>query len=114
MSNVSEIVEWVDVRDMPFNACCYRDQCASDRAKIARLTEQVSGLEWLSSHTNLELSYHYGFSDDDDEPGWVIHRVTGPINDREWEQIARAPTVAAAIQTARETLTRMNTETDDE
>ena len=41
MSNVSEIVEWVDVRDMPFNACCYRDQCASDRAKIARLTEQV-------------------------------------------------------------------------
>ncbi len=40
-TNVSEAVERVDVRDMPFNACCYRDQCASDRAQIDRLTEQV-------------------------------------------------------------------------
>ena len=49
MSEASEIVEWVVVRDVPFNACCYRDQCASDRAQIARLTEQVrvarAGLE---------------------------------------------------------------------
>jgi hypothetical protein len=41
--------ERADVRDIPFNACCYRDQCASDRAQIARLTEQVrvarAGLE---------------------------------------------------------------------
>lgn len=73
---------------------------------MTHVSEAVERLEWLSARTNLELSYDYGF--DDDEPGWVIHRVTGPINDREWEQIARAPTVAAAIQTARETLTRMD------
>ena len=69
-------------------------------------------LEWLSGQTNLELSYDHGFGDDGDEPGWVVHRVTGPMNDREWEEIARAPTVAAAIQKARETLTRMEKNDD--
>lgn len=66
MTHVSEIVEWVDVRDMPFNACCYRDQCASDRAQIDRLTEQVRVAREAMQDADRRLS----------RPDWTVQRDT--------------------------------------
>ena len=64
MTNASEIVEWVNVRDMPFNACCFRDHCASDRAQIARLAEQVRVAREAMQDADLRLS----------RPDWTVQR----------------------------------------
>jgi hypothetical protein len=66
VSEASKIVEWVDVRDMPFNACCYRDRCASDRAQIARLTEQVRVAREAMQDADRRLS----------RPDWTVQRDT--------------------------------------
>lgn len=59
--------------------------------------------DWLSSRTNLELSYDWP---DECEPGvWQVHRVSGHVNDREWELIIHvADTALDAVLAARQAL----------
>ncbi|MGJ3630174.1 hypothetical protein AB5I41_31260 [Sphingomonas sp. MMS24-JH45] len=42
----------------------------------------------------------YG-DDDDISPGWRVMKETGPINDREWVEVARGETPLTAINAAR-------------
>lgn len=59
--------------------------------------------DWLAKHRNLELSYGYG-EDEEDTDGWLVHRVRGNVNDREWEQIGAGLTPLAALEAARQFL----------
>lgn len=61
-----------------------------------QIAEKDAGLEWLAKNLNCELS-HVG---EDDDSAWVVHRVTGSRNDREWREIGRGSTPSAAIAAA--------------
>lgn len=66
-------------------------------------TSVVAGpdvLAWLAANQNVELSFDYGDADDDGK-GWVVHRVNGGINDREWTQIGSGSTPLEALTAAR-------------
>ncbi len=65
----------------------------------SRATE---ALTWLSGRLELELSF--GCVDGDPSEGaWIIHAVSGGVNDREWSEIAHGETVFEAIENARAT-----------
>lgn len=49
-------------------------------------------LDWWEANRNVEVSQNY-----DEDGGVYLHRVYGPINDREWEEIAWAPTLRQAL-----------------
>lgn len=71
-------------------------------ATPARNDELRAALAWFSGQTRLSLQHYspmYG-DDDDQSVEWRVDRESGPINDREWETIARGETVEAAILAA--------------
>lgn len=51
-------------------------------------------LDFLDAWGNIDIG-----SDPDDDVR-TVHRVTGPINDREWEEIGRGPSLRAALDRA--------------
>lgn len=55
-------------------------------------------LREFGKHRNLELSYRY--ADEDDDGAWLVHRVNGGRNDREWAQIGSGETPPEAINQA--------------
>jgi len=55
----------------------------------------VERIDALQLHSNWELSYD-GYEDE----SWVVHKVTGGRNDREWSEIGQGETVRAAIDAA--------------
>jgi hypothetical protein len=57
--------------------------------------EDARRLDWLQQHTNCEVGCDW----EEDSP-WVVHRITGSRNDREWKEIGRGETVRAAIDAA--------------
>lgn len=66
---------------------------------LSRVSELESALNWLDEHKNLEL-HHYSpvyADDDDDTVEWRVTRVSGSINDREWDTVGRGETPLAAI-----------------
>jgi hypothetical protein len=54
---------------------------------------------WFAANRSCELSSDYG-PDDDEHLQWVVHRVVGSPNDREWREIGRGGTPSAAIDAA--------------
>jgi hypothetical protein len=67
--------------------------------------EEVVG--WFSKQTNLEISHEGAvYGDDDIEDAWVVHRVSGSINDREWTRIAQGESLKEAMENAYRELTR--------
>lgn len=52
---------------------------------------------WLSSQTDLSLQYDYP---EEDEGHWTVYRLRGGVNDREWTQIAAAPSALEAVRLA--------------
>lgn len=63
-------------------------------------------LAWFSLDRQLELSWRgpvYG-DDDDQSEGWGVHRVSGSINDREWDLVGSGDTPLDAIIAARKAL----------
>lgn len=68
----------------------------------ASMPEGEQALAWLAEHQNLELHHYmpvYG-DDDDDAFEWRVTKVSGPINDREWDTIGKGETPLAALQAA--------------
>lgn len=55
-------------------------------------------LDWLEAHPQCELS----FAGWDDEQQWLVHRVSGGRNDREWQTVGEGETPRAAILAAME------------
>ncbi len=55
-------------------------------------------LDWFAKHPQCELS----FAGYDDEQHWVVHRVSGGRNDREWRLVGEGETPRAAILAAME------------
>lgn len=55
--------------------------------------------DWLTERTNLTLDYQFG--DEGEEGAWVVHRVSGNVNDREWDEIATGLTPREAVEAAR-------------
>lgn len=55
-------------------------------------------VEWFSGQRALELSY--GYDEPEDEGSWRVHRHSGGVNDREWDLVAQAKTVAEALRLA--------------
>lgn len=45
-------------------------------------------------------SWEINFSGFDEEDGWSVHSVTGGVNDREWDELARAETPLEAVLAA--------------
>lgn len=76
-------------------------QAAEARALTAEaaLAEAVEDWAWLDAHPNHELSFDW--QDEEDDCAWVVHCVSGGRNDREWEEIVRAPTSHEAVRRAR-------------
>jgi hypothetical protein len=67
--------------------------------------ENISGESlwaWLSEHTNLALDYDWPVEGGEGE--WQVHRVTGNVNDREWELIGTGETAFGAVEAARSLL----------
>lgn len=80
------------------------------RRILTRLTatpdRSDDALAWLATKPRLAVE-HFGpvYGDDDDQSaGWRVMRETGPINDREWDEVARGDTPLAAITAARAAL----------
>lgn len=65
-------------------------------AELEKVREADRAWVELSKRTGWEISF-CGF---DDDAGWVVHSVSGGINDREWTELARADTPLAAIRQA--------------
>ena len=71
----------------------------------ALTTDGIAGreaMDWFGGQRNLELAfYRPTYSDEDDlSEEWRIWRVSGPINDREWDQVGAGETPMAAIEAA--------------
>lgn len=67
-------------------------------AEAARLREDKDRLDWWEAH----LNYEHGIEDDDMGGLYVkLYRVSGPINDREWTEVARKKTLRACIDAGR-------------
>ena len=74
-----------------------RDLAVAAEAEVAQLRER---LQFLNSHTNLELTW--GEIDGwEDDCQWRIHSRNGGRNDREWTLRGYGPTVEQAIDAAR-------------
>jgi hypothetical protein len=70
------------------------------------LLDEVEGLRWMATRKDLGLYHHsptYG-DDEDQASEWRVDRISGPINDREWEIVGRGDTLAAALNAARAAL----------
>jgi hypothetical protein len=64
------------------------------------------GWQWLADNTSLSLEFGYP-RDIEGEPGrWEVHRVTGNINDREWELVGTGDTPLAAVLAARAAISK--------
>jgi hypothetical protein len=57
--------------------------------------------DWLAERTGLELSW---YAEPEEDPEWQVHRVTGGVNDREWELVGTGATPLLAFEDARTTL----------
>ena len=74
--------------------------------ELTRLRAENEALEWLGAQPRLSLEFYspvYG-DDDDQSREWRVHRVSGGINDREWEVVGRGETPGAALISARQAL----------
>ena len=72
-------------------------QARAALAPAAERTVDAERLDWQESHANCELS----IDTDEDKVWWVVHRLTGYPNDREWHELGRGDTCRAAIDAAR-------------
>jgi hypothetical protein len=73
-------------------------------AEVEKLKGASDALAWLGSRTGLELSHGYGDEAEDCEGLWLVHRVNGGVNDREWTLIGFGETPQDAIEAARAAL----------
>lgn len=64
---------------------------ADDALRVA-----VEAWDELAKRPSWEIS----FSGFDEEDGWSVHSVTGGVNDREWDELARADTPLEAVLAA--------------
>ena len=64
---------------------------ANDALRVA-----VEAWDELAKRPSWEIS----FSGFDEEDGWSVHSVTGGVNDREWDELARADTPLEAVLAA--------------
>ena len=67
----------------------------SQAERIAELEDGEHAWQWLSDQTNLSLDFDWPVEAEDGE--WQVHRVTGNVNDREWELVGSGGTPLAAI-----------------
>lgn len=58
--------------------------------------DRLRAWDELAKRPGWEIS----FSGDDEEDGWSVHSVTGGVNDREWNELARADTPLEAVLAA--------------
>jgi len=76
-------------------------------APVAAQGDEVrEALGWLAGQPQLEL-HHYSpvyCDDDDQDTEWRVTKVSGPINDREWDIVGRGETPIAALIDARAAL----------
>lgn len=64
---------------------------------MSKLTPEAAW-DWLAEHENLEISYDYGH--EGEVGSWLVHRQTGNINDREWEEVGSGATPLEAVRQA--------------
>lgn len=69
---------------------------------LAEYRRRGEAWDWLSSRTNLSLDYDW--SPEEDSGVWRVHRVSGHVNDQEWELISAATTALEAVLAARQAL----------
>lgn len=77
---------------------CHRSESCHYLAKAtpdAAPDGDTARLDWLEANTGMETSCTW----DEDAP-WVVHRVTGGRNDREWTKMGRGETLREAIDAA--------------
>jgi len=68
----------------------------------------VEAWEWIDKY-DLSLDRHSG-DEPEDEDYWVVQRITGNINDREWDEIGRGETPLAAVLAAQAALSTLTQE----
>lgn len=73
-------------------------------ALLARIETLQGAWEWLSEQNNLSLDYDW--PDEADEGVWQVHRISGSLNDREWEEIATGATALEAVLAAQSALSK--------
>ena len=55
-------------------------------------------IDWQQSNPSCEIKMEY--DDDRDRLEWVVYRIVGSVNDREWHEIARGTDLRDAIDKA--------------